>query len=176
MTDWSLWVLDHGLPELPTEVRPGDSVPVALWVGPRFAAVLHVQWLWSEHHDDDVLVNEMEVFLQSDGQWRPSLGSGGSGWFDPPLERPEMEPTSAEVIGQHCSGGGDWYCCAVAGVAGAAATTVEVEDGDGVTSRPLTSPIGAFVACSNGHKAAVVRVRDGNGATLVTGRFGPHSQ
>ena len=37
MTDWSLWVLDNGLPKSPDRVEVGESVPVARWVGARFA-------------------------------------------------------------------------------------------------------------------------------------------
>ncbi|SDF26701.1 hypothetical protein SAMN05660662_1632 [Blastococcus aurantiacus] len=40
---WDEWVRDHGLPEpLSTPVALGESVPVAYWVGPRTAAVLHL--------------------------------------------------------------------------------------------------------------------------------------
>ena len=35
MTDWSLWVLDHGLPDIPAAVAVGESVPVARWAGRR---------------------------------------------------------------------------------------------------------------------------------------------
>src|SRR4051812_19652836 len=62
MTEWSEFVLDHGLPEFPATLQPGQSVPVARWAGPRFGAVLHVQWSWTNEHENDVLVSEVQVF------------------------------------------------------------------------------------------------------------------
>jgi len=81
MTDWSVWVLDHDLPDLPATVEIGESVPVARWAGPRFGAVLHLQWSWSDDHDDDYLATEVELFRRDDGGcWEVANGSGGSDW------------------------------------------------------------------------------------------------
>jgi hypothetical protein len=106
MTDWSLWVLDNGLPKLPDRVEVGESVPVARWVGARFAAVLHVQWRWGDSEEDDVLISETEVFARREGGWEISSGSGGTNWFDPPFVRPQLiGPRDAYAGGEHCSGG-----------------------------------------------------------------------
>jgi hypothetical protein len=53
MDEWSLWVLEHGLPPLPTSVQKGDSVPVARWAGITVDAVLHVQWMRDDDEPDD---------------------------------------------------------------------------------------------------------------------------
>jgi hypothetical protein len=173
MTDWSLWVLDHGLPVLPDRVEVGQSVPVARWAGPRFGAVMHVQWSWGCDDEDDALINEVEVFARHQEGWCPSSGSGGSGWFDPPFQRPaSLGPHEAYAIGQHCSGADGWYCCAVDGLAGGDAAFVEVEDADGTTRRPIESPFGAFVACSDGQHKALIRVLDASARVLFEGELG----
>jgi hypothetical protein len=78
-----------------------------------------------------------------------------------------------QVIGGHvhCSGADDWYCCAIDGVAGTDGVSVEVEDGRGITRRPIESPLGAFVACANGRSPAVFRVRDAQAAVLSERSF-----
>ncbi len=172
MTDWSLWVLDHGLPDFPEVVRVGESVPVAHWVGPAFASVLHVAWRWGDPDDEDYLVSDVEVFRKSAAGWERSMGGGGTGWFDPPLRRPELEPREAWVVHEHCSGDEGWQCCAVFGVAGVDAVQVRIEDADGVVTRPLDSPIGAFVACADGDHPALVRVLTIGGESLISERFG----
>jgi hypothetical protein len=86
MTDWSKWVLDHELPSLPPAVAVGESVPIARWAGRHFGAVVHVQWSWSDDHDDDYMATEIEVFRRSGDGWEASSGGGGGGWFDPPFD------------------------------------------------------------------------------------------
>ena len=83
MSEWSLWVLDHGLPELPEGVANGESVPVARWVGPEFAAVLHVYFRPGDEGDPDdaaSLETETEVSRRTGVRWEDSRGSGGSNW------------------------------------------------------------------------------------------------
>lgn len=173
MTDWSRWVLDHGLAQLPPRVDRGESVPVARWVGPTYAAVLHVRWTWGDPEEDDELLSEVQVFARADGSWEQSLGSGGTGWLDPPFQRPAaMAPRSAALVGGHCSGRDSWYCCSVFGIAGSEAAFVEVVDGDGMTRRSVESPFGAFVVGSDGWQRARVRVRDNNERVLLEENFG----
>jgi hypothetical protein len=170
MTDWGLWVLDHGLPELPATVEIGESVPVARWVGPRFASVLHVQWMWSDDHHRDYLASEVEVFVRTASGWDASDAIGGTSWFDPPLQRPSwVGPRDARIVGQHCSGSSGWSCRAVYGLAGDEAAFIEVIDARGVIRRPFDSAEGAFVACSDATETAEVRVlaRDGTALTVT---------
>lgn len=174
MRDWSLWTLDHGLPELPDRVEVGDSVPVARWAGPRFGAVLHVvQFSWGAQAADDELISEIEVFARVGDSWQPSTGSGGTSWFDPPFTRPaSLGARDAYAGGETCSGGGGWCCSAIDGLAGSDATFVEVDDSDGTTRRAIESPFGAFVACSDANQRATVRVLDADANVLVENEFG----
>jgi hypothetical protein len=43
--DWTVRVLDEGLPLLPERLEPSQTVPMALWWGGRHGAVLFVR-LW----------------------------------------------------------------------------------------------------------------------------------
>jgi hypothetical protein len=172
MSDWSEWVLDHGLPPLPEVLNDGEVVPVARWAGSRFGAVLRVSRYWDDDDGEDRLDSEVEVFRRTDTGWQSSNGGGGSGWFDPPFERPGLGPR--EVVGghEHCSGGPEWSCCAVDGIAGADAVRVEVIDAAGVERQPIESPFGAFIACSDGERAATVRILDADELVVLSWTFG----
>jgi hypothetical protein len=173
MEDWSFWVLDNGLPPLPTHVKPGESVPVARWAGPRYGAVLHIQWTWSDDHEDDSLSTETQVFLRRGDSWEVANGQGGAGWFDPPFVRPAHFGRGEVAIGNRFfAGESDWSCCAVDGLVGADAVAIEVADADGVTRRAVESPFGAVIACSDGDHEATFRVLDAQEHVLGSGRFG----
>jgi hypothetical protein len=106
-------------------------------------------------------------------EWEKASGSGGGGWFEPPFKRPNtIGPRDAQTHGEVQSGGDGWDCCAVDGLAGIDAAFVEVEDGDGATRRPIESPFGAFVACSDASQVAIVRVLSASGEILLERRFG----
>ena len=174
MSDWSEWVLDHGLPPLPPVLGDDEVVPIARWAGARFGAVLHVSRYWDEEDGEDRLDSEIEVFRRTEAGWESSNGGGGGGWFDPPFERPGLEPR--EVIGghEHGSGGPEWSCCSVDGLAGEDAAWVEVVDAAGVERQPIESPFGAFIACSDGQQPATVRILDAKETVLLSWTFGGH--
>lgn len=170
MDEWSLWVLEHGLPNLPASVKKGESVPVARWVGGRVGAVLHVQWMW-EHHagdddlrpsEDDFLISEVACFRRVDGGWQQGDGGGGSGWYSPVLERSNsIGPAETRPFGLHGEGG---CCLAPYGITGTAARFIEVETEGRVERAPLESPIGAWIAAWDPAFAATVRILgDGDG-------------
>ncbi len=172
MTEWSLWVLDHGLPRLPTTVEVGQTVPIARFVGVRFAAVMHVQWVWSESHENDYISTETELFFRLGDTWDPADGSGGASWFDPPFQRPPSIG-AREVHGftQTGSVGRGGSCQSIEGIAGVEATHIEVIDRDGTMRRPIESAFGAFIACTDGDHEAILRVLDQAGNALLTTRF-----
>lgn len=173
MEQWGRWVLDHGLPKLPDRVDVGESVPVARWVGPRFAAVMHIQWMWTEDHADDYLSTETQVFVRAEDDWIAAGGSGGSDWWDPPFVRPSaVGPRAVRLGNVFFADEGDWSCCAVDGLVGSDARAVEVEDADGCTRNPVESPFGAVVICSDGRRRARYRVLDAEGVVLGSAEFG----
>lgn len=174
MSDWSEWVLDHGLPPLPPTLGDDDLVPVARWAGERFGAVLHVYRHWEDERTPGGVDSEVEVFRRTADGWEPSSGGGGDGWFDPPFVRPDIGPR--EVIGghQHDSDEGTWSCSSIDGVAGTDAMWVEVVDGAGVERQPIESPFGAFIACSSGERPATVRILDAQERVLISLAFGGH--
>jgi hypothetical protein len=174
MSESSEWVLDHGLLPLPDTLTDDELVPIARWAGARFGAVLYVSRYWDEEDGEDRLDSEIEVFRRTGKGWESSNGGGGGGWFDPPFERPGLGPR--EVIGghEHGSGGPEWSCCSVDGVAGEDAVWVEVVDAAGVERQPIESPFGAFIACSDGDEPATVRILDASEAVLLSWTFGGH--
>jgi hypothetical protein len=173
MDDWSVWVLDNGLPELPATVMAGESVPVARWAGPCFGAVVYVAWSTGSGDEGDALVSEVRVFRRTKAGWQPSSGGGGTDWFDPPFVRPaEIESNRVAVGHLHASGSEGWRCCAVDGLVGAEAAYVEVADDDGVTVRPIESAFGAFVVCSDADRLAAVRVLDRHQRSLLEFQLG----
>src|SRR4051812_10096951 len=83
ISDWGSWVLDHGLPALPSSLGDEDAVPVAMWAGHRFGAVLNVQWYVDDEDGEKSSDTEVLLFRRSDEGWEEAPGSGGRGWYDP---------------------------------------------------------------------------------------------
>ena len=172
--EWCLWVLDNGLVALPDVLLVGESVPVARWSGRRFGAVLQVQW------DEDSVApgTEVQTYGRTDTGWEAAAGSGGGGWFDPPLARPAVSATIAEVFHFHASGGGEpvgWGCCAAYGVAGAAAAWVEVVDADGTSRAAVESSLGVFVVAADRASSALVRILQADGTVMCEVPFSPEA-
>ena len=156
MDEWSLWVLENGLPTLPTPVKKGESVPVARWAGITVGAVLHVQWMLDDEPHDDFLASMVTCFRRVDGVWQQGNGTGGSGWYSPVLERSaHIGPEQTKKFGEHGEGG---CCLAPYGITGTAARFIEVETGGGVERSPVESPIGAWIAAWDPAFAATVRI------------------
>jgi hypothetical protein len=176
MTEWSLWVLDNGLPHLPNEVAVGCSVPVAHWIGPRFGAVMHLQWSWSEHHGSDMFGSEIELFHRLGQDWEVADGGGGSsGGIDARLDRVAVPAGFAAIRGTTSFVGDRWSCTAVDGVTGRSARWVRLEDSDGVTVRSLDSPLGFLLVATEAGSEACVVVTDADGGEMLRHRFGPDS-
>ena len=170
MEDWNLWVLDNGLPAPPPTVRFGESVPIVRWSGPRFGAVLHVER--DDEEGEDYLSTETQVYRRTRRGWEASNGSGGSNWPGPNLGPPELPPRHVHFGHLHCSG--DSGCCAAAdGIAGWQAAVVELEDEDGITRRPIESPLRAFIVAFDAQRLATVRVLDEFEAVIAEHRFDP---
>jgi hypothetical protein len=85
LQDLAVTALEASLPPLPTGLETGVPVPIAMWRGARFGAVLFVR-LWTNGNvDGECTLVEREA----DGTWGTALGSGGGGWIDEPLVRNE---------------------------------------------------------------------------------------
>ena len=172
--EWSVCVLDHGLPDLPAAVERGESVPVARWSGPRFGAVLHLQWIWGDDADDDYLATEIELFRRTGRLWEPASGSGGSDWpLEFPLARVELPPGEAHLGGELTVGGDGWSVVAYDGVAGTDAAVVEVVDSDGITRRSIDSPLGIVLAAMDATQPATARVLTADGTVLAMRKHTP---
>ena len=175
MEEWSLWVLNHGLPAMPIAVAKGESVPLARWIGTAVAAVLHVQWMWgSDDPDDDYLASEVVCFSQVDGVWRSSGASGGMGWPSAVLGRSDsIGPAETQSFGIHGEVGEAGRCMATFGIAGTAARFIEVETEGRVERAPLESAVGAWIACWDPASAATVRILGDDDSPLYLESYPP---
>ena len=172
--DWSIWVLDEGLPELPAVVARGESLPLARWAGPRFGAVLHVQWMWSPdpvEAPSDYLATTVQVLYRRGAAWELAGGEGGGLWDAPNLWAPPVRSSDVYFSGLSCSGGDGWYCCGAYGFAGSAAHFIEVVDTDGVTRLPAELAHSAFVVAFDGTAGATVKVLDSSQVLLAERTF-----
>lgn len=87
--DWDVGtVLDHGLPLLPSVLKPDDEWPVAVWRRGNVGAVLSVIFDPEDDHGEP-FAQDIEVRLRTkDGVWEWAATVGSDWQFDFP-ERPE---------------------------------------------------------------------------------------
>jgi hypothetical protein len=173
MNDWSLWVVEHGLPVLPDEVRKGESIPIARWAGPRYAAVLHIQWMWgNDDSSEDYLAGEIDCLVAVGDGWESTDGGGGTGWPWARLARPrDIAPRQVHRLGVHLASGVDYRCSVAYGVAGVDAAYVELRTSRGTQRSGFDSRIGAWVAAWEAGLAAEVRVFDAQSQLLAIEPF-----
>ena len=163
ITEWSLWVLDHGLPSLPERIEFGQSIPVACWAGPLVGAVLHIQATAADPDFDEPerFDTEIECFRRVDGQWNVANATGGTDL--PPgatLARIEAAPGYVGFGGEMTATGDGPACTAVDGVVGIDARWIEVTDRGEVIRRPIEAPLGIVVVGVADHRPVTIRVLD----------------
>jgi hypothetical protein len=165
---WSRWVLGHGLPEIPGhDLGVGESVPVAYWMGPSTAAVLHIRrFVWDDEEDPEIQT-DVELFCLIDAEWE-TCGGGGGGWSEEsPLRRVDVEPRHATLDGMTGGWSADRGCTALWGEVGTDAATVEVMQAGQLTRRPVEAPVGAIVVCADYAKPFTVRILDAQDRLLA---------
>jgi len=175
--EWDRWLLAHGLPELPDAVAAGEAVPVAVWVGSRWAATLHLVYRDSDEDaslGEPSLDTEEQAFRWSGEEWEAAGASGGTSWSPGlDLKPPALGPREVWTGGLGRYGGPDWNAGVVGGLAGADAASVEVQSAAGIESAPFSSPVGAWLVAFDGRREAVLRVRDADGIDLCERRVDP---
>lgn len=194
-TQWSLWVLDNGLPELPDSIERGECVPVACWNGSRFGAVVHIEratWGFPSPPEPPPppppgmglgvigptvvgdLVSTVQVLRRTPTGWEVAKARGGAGWSEPELVPSDMpEGTATFRSSFYARPSSEWSCKAKVGAVGRGAFLVEIKDAEGTTRRPVDSPLGLFVTAFDGAMAATIRVLDGEGSVLDEDQYVP---
>lgn len=170
---WSRWVLVHGLPVLPARVSVGESVPVAYWIGPLYAAVLHVRKVRWERQDEVAAETDVECFCLVDSNWQ-DYGGGGSGSRTDSLSRIEVAADHVSLDGLASGYARGRGCTALYGEVGNAAAYVEVIQSGATTRRVIDSPIGAVVVCGDSDEPFTVRVHTAHGELLHEVEQLPH--
>lgn len=169
-----LRALEDGLPDPPEVIIKGQCVPVARWAGPLFGAVLRVEWFWNpERPEDDRLDSIVQPFRRTAAGWDQSGGDGGSGRFEPPFQRPSIEPEAVSLWGTHVSGDQEWMCAAPYGVVGSGISTAELHSGDQVISRPIESKVGALVLAFDATLPADLKMISLDGAVIRSFKYDP---
>jgi hypothetical protein len=165
---WDEWVRDHGLPELPgTPVAFGDSVPVAYWVGPRTAAVLHVYRAQDDGAPGPHTGTDLRLLARIGDDWE--YRGGSRTWSaEEPME-PQLPAREVRIDGNVCdwSTPGDDGRKALYGQVGADAAVAEVEQLGEITRRAVEAPTGRFVVCVVADAPATVRILDRHGELLA---------
>jgi hypothetical protein len=178
---WGPWVLDHGLPALPAALGEDDEVPIALWAGERFGAVLFRSWdSWVDDDDLGFAGDIREVnddhycWYRSEGGWHPMGSGGGSGG-------PSAEPmTSRQVAPDLAAFGGEWQdgdrvstVRGLTGHVGERARYIELVDRHAVTRRPVEAPLGQVLVCWDADDDVIVRILDFDERVLAEERRQP---
>ncbi len=179
--DWTLWVLDNGLPDLPPALERGMSVPVARWPGRRWGAVLHLQWNWSEEEPEDAYVaTEIQTAWRTHNGWQLADGSGGSNWLDAEEDpahtflRPEAPDDYVGLGGIHTCGGAEFSSGAMEGIVGRAARHLIVDSGGNAEAHPIDSPLGIALGAFDANEPATLIVTDADGLELGRRAYRPH--
>jgi hypothetical protein len=170
-------VIENGLPELPDVLGEDDEVPIAYWVGPRFAAVLF-RSLGEPLGEDEQresdgveVMDEVYCWARIDGTWVELLASAGGG-------RPMADPMARDPYPEWTAGlGGGWRLgdehgdvAGREGGVGRRAKFLEVEDSSGRTRRSIDAPLGAVVVCFDPHEDVTIRILAQDGSVMYEGR------
>jgi hypothetical protein len=169
-SELSHWVLLNGLPEPPgPHLDPDQAVPVAYWVGPDTAAVLHIRRYVEEDEAEprDIVETDIDVFCLVDGIWE-IWGGGGGGWAeDEPLSRIDVPARHVSLGGMYSSGVGGRGAKTLWGEVGTDAAVAEVAQDGVVTRRHVHAPTGAFVVSGKLEQPFTVRIFDAAGELLA---------
>lgn len=159
---------DNGLPELPRgPIALGDSVPVAYWVGPRTAAVLHLYRAQDEGAPEPHTGTDLRLLARVGDGWEYRGGARTRSEAEP-LE-PQVPAREVRLDGVTCN----WWTAdddgrkALRLQVGVDAAVAEVEQFGEVTRRPVEAPTGLFVVCVVADAACTVRVLDRDGGLLA---------
>lgn len=158
---WGDWVLANGLPDLPASLGEDEAVPVAYWRGERWAAVLELRHRCAlVGFEPEGLDTDVQGYRWSGRDWEAAGATGGGSWSDDlHIQAPDLQPDEVTCLGHGWHGGPEWVVGDAYGVAGSEAGSVEVEQEGRVLSRPIASPLRAWVVAFDGRLPAVVRVR-----------------
>jgi hypothetical protein len=156
---WTVTVLEEGLPPLPAQLEKSQTVPLALWRGERYGAVLFVR-LWRNGDFD----HDCAITTKADGSWDEPHSYGGGGWMDDPLRR-----SQSGWDGDPVSWAGTTALNEVRAVKGAASLqvgSIGVEQEGRRWQVPIESA-GAFIVGLEDPAPATLRALDHDGGPLL---------
>jgi hypothetical protein len=154
-------------------MRPGWPVPVAIWNGERYGAVMAVE---DCEHDPGCASDEHYVAVtyvyrrQGPEDWELPSGSGGADWPGGTSTNSSLAEREVLLEGGQSGSSTGWMCWKVGGFVGSAARWVELEEGPNTTRRPIFDS-GAFVVVLEGDGPATVRILDQSENVIDSYRF-----
>jgi hypothetical protein len=147
--EWTVRVLQEGLPPLPDRLEPSQTVPVAMWRGESHGAVLFVRLWRNGNMDCECAITNR----RADGGWDEPTASSGSAWIDDPLTRPEDGWRGERVAWLGVSGSDGVR--AVRGAASKRVSAIELEQAGRRWSLPVESPCGCVLSDADGRPAEI---------------------
>jgi hypothetical protein len=161
--EWTVLVLEAGLPPLPRQLAPGETIPIALWRGERHGAALFVRRWRNGNIDSDCAISERSP----DGSWARPGSWGGSGWIDDPLVRSATGWDGSPVVWLGSCGSDGVR--AVVGAASAQVAAIGVAQDGREWTVPIESACGAFIVGIESAALVTVHMLDGEGRRLTDG-------
>lgn len=161
-----LWVLDHGVPEHPSELRKGNAFPIARWIVSDMGAVLFQLWQWNPHDstDEDYVAFETFCYSRQSDKWIHRGGDGGGNdWVHGPTGAREGLGGGVIFGETGLSLARDWACARVVGVSGGLASAISVSDNSTTVTNQIEAADGVFVVCFDPHKEVILKAIDPRG-------------
>lgn len=148
LVEQTVAVLRDGLPAAISDLALRGSVPLGLWRGEDYGAVLFVRRRSDAGSDCDVAIATRE---SSDVWSEPTTWSGGP-WVSDPLRRPDKDSKPVQWLGASRFNN----CVVVRGVASVLVSACDVKVGGEVWRVPVDSPHGAvLVGLEHGDSATI---------------------
>jgi len=147
ISQWTVRVLEEGLPPPVESVALGQTIPVARWIKDRYGAVLFVRQWRNGQWDSDCA----STAIDSNGKWHQP-GSHGGGKWENPLVRPSSDGWNGKPVIWLNWGGGfspidDKYIRTIDGMTVPQVAAIELKHKTGELYQvvEVDSPYGAVV-------------------------------
>jgi hypothetical protein len=164
-------VLEEGLPALPDRMTAGHPMPVAVWVGSRYGAVMYLDDCPHDPGcpDGEHYLAMTYAYRRGPGGWELPAGGGGTDWpgGTSSSTRGSLANDAVIISGGRSGSSQAWMCREVSGFTGAAARWVELTDGPLTVRQPIPDS-GAFVVALGEHGPATVRILDSDDTLIET--------
>jgi hypothetical protein len=166
---WGLWVLRNGFPVFPSALEPGQSVPVARYIGGNLASVMNLEWSWgNDDPDDDYVQSIISTFYRTDAGWESAGDGGGTDWNQHITFSPvDVDRCTISEFSHRVGNSRHGTAATAIGLVTPDAAIVEVTQ-DGVVYRSaIIAPLNLITVTVNADIYATARILDHYGTELA---------